>query len=107
MIKIIDKTNFRKKVLNGSGLQIARFCAEWSGPCQMMGPIYQEMFDRYNSMASFYKIDVDEAPLLKNQLGVTELPTLFFYKNGRVIEIVTGMITREFLVEKIEKALNQ
>ncbi|CAN5199693.1 thioredoxin [soil metagenome] len=94
-------------VLNSPGLQIARFCAVWSGPCQMMGPIYQEMFDRYHTEASFYKIDVDEVPLLKNQLGVIELPTLFFYKNGRVIEILTGMITREFLVEKIEKALNQ
>lgn len=106
MIKITNKTNFTEKVLNGSGLQIARFCAVWSGPCQMMGPIYEEMFERYKGKASFYKIDVDESPLLKKEMGVIELPTLFFYKNGQVIGTVTGMITRDALVEKIEGALS-
>ena len=53
MIKIADKKTFTEKVLSGTGLQIVRFCAEWSGPCQMMGPIYMEMFGMYKMPASF------------------------------------------------------
>ena len=103
MIKIKDKQTFTEKILNGTGLQIVRFCAEWSGPCQMMGPIYQEMFSMYKKSASFYRIDIDEAPLLKKEFGITELPTILFYKNGTVIDFAVGLISRDELIAKMEK----
>ncbi len=103
MIKITDEKNFTEKILGGTGLQIVRFCAEWSGPCQMMGPIYQEMFDMYKTSASFYRIDIDEAPLLKKKFGITELPTILFYKKGIVIDFAVGLISRDDLFAKIEK----
>jgi len=106
MIKISDKQTFTEKVLEGSGLRIVRFCAEWSGPCQMMAPIYQEIFSMYKKSASFYRIDIDEAPLLKKEFGITELPTILFYKNGVVIDFAVGMISRDELIAKLVKLLN-
>jgi thioredoxin 1 len=103
--KILNKKEFDKAILNKQGLQVVRFCAEWSGPCQMMGPVYREMFDIYRDRVSFYKVDVDEAPKLRNELGVTELPTLFFYENSQLVDFAVGMITRSLLIEKIENAL--
>jgi len=105
MIGITDKKAFREKILNGVGLHIVRFCAEWSGPCQMMGPIYLEVVGLYKDDASFYKIDIDEAPLLKEEFGIVELPTILFYKNGIVIDFAMGLISRAGLIAKMEKSL--
>ena len=106
MIKITDTKEYTEKILNGSGLHIVRFCTEWSGPCQMMAPIYLEMYNGYKEVASFYKIDIDEAPLLKKEFGIVELPSILFYKNGNIIDHAVGMISRDVLIEKIEKLLN-
>lgn len=103
MIKITDKKKFTEKILNGKGLQVVRFCAEWSGPCQMMIPIYMEIVNQYKSSASFFKIDIDEAPLLKKEFGVTELPTILFYKNGTAIDFAVGLISRDELMAKMKK----
>ncbi|MEO5891776.1 MAG: thioredoxin domain-containing protein [Ferruginibacter sp.] len=103
MIKITDKKAFGEKILNGTGLKIVRFCAEWSGPCQMMAPIYLEIVSIYKESASCYKIDIDEAPLLKKEFGITELPTILFYKNGAIIDFAVGLISREDLIAKMEK----
>ncbi len=103
MIKITDKRTFTEKILNGKGLQVVRFCAEWSGPCQMMIPIYMEIVNLYKNSASFYKIDIDEAPLLKKEFGVTELPTILFYKNGTPIDFAVGLISRDELIAKMKK----
>ncbi len=105
MIKITDKKTFTEKVLNGTGLQIVRFCAEWSGPCQMMGPIYMEMFGMYKMSASFYRIDVDEAPLLKKEFGVVELPTIIFYKKGKVVDFAIGLISKDALFIKVDRLI--
>ncbi len=96
---------FNRLVLNGEGLNIVRFCAEWSGPSHIMGPIYEEMSSIYENSASFYQIDIDKAPLLKKEHGVTELPTILFYREGIVIDFMAGLISRRLLIEKLEKAI--
>jgi thioredoxin 1 len=103
MIKIADKQTFTEKILEGTGLQIVRFCSEWSGPCQMMAPIYQELVGMFKKSASFYRIDIDESPLLKKEFGITELPTILFYKKGAVIDFAIGLISRDELITKMEK----
>ncbi len=105
MNKITDRKSFTEKIIEGTGLRIVRFCAEWSGPCQMMEPVYQEMFSRYKKSASFYRIDIDEAPLLKKEFGITELPTILFYKNGIMIDFAAGLIARDDLFAKMEKLI--
>ena len=106
MTKIIDEKDFTKKILKGNGLRILRFCAEWSGPCQIMGPIYEEMFSLYKTAASFYRIDIDEAPLLKKELGILELPTILVYRNAIIIDLIVGLISRDSLIARLEKAIN-
>lgn len=106
MIKVSDKKSFSEKVLNGPGLKIVKFYAEWSGPCQMMTPIYMELENMYSSTASFYRIDIEEAPMLKKELGVIEMPTILFYMNGSVVDFVSGLASRNSLIAKLENLLN-
>lgn len=103
---ITDKKSFSDKVLNGQGLQVVKFYADWSGPCQMMTPIYNELANMYNSAASFYRVDIEEAPILKKELGVIEMPTILFYMNGVVIDFVSGLASRNSLIAKLENVIN-
>ena len=103
IINIIEVADFNREVIKSDGLKIVRFCAEWSGPCQIMDGIYDEMHLMYNNSASFYKIDVDKAPLLKKEYGVTVLPTILFYQKGVIIDYIIGFISRESLIKKFEK----
>ena len=105
IIKIKEAGVFERKILNSHGLHIVRFCAAWSGPCQIMGPIYEEMHTLFKTTASFYRIDIDEAPLLKEQLGITELPTILIYKNGIAIDFITGLISREMLIATLKNTI--
>lgn len=106
MNKVTDKKSFSEMVLHGSGLKIVKFYTDWSGPCQMMLPIYDELASKYNSVAGFYQVDVEEAPLLKKELGVTDMPTILFYKNGVVVDFVNGLISKNSLIAKLENVLN-
>jgi thioredoxin-like negative regulator of GroEL len=72
-----------------------------------MVPIYKELDSMYNSTASFYRIDVEEVPLLKKELGVIEMPTILFYLNGAVIDFVSGLASRNSLIAKFENLLNK
>jgi thioredoxin 1 len=106
MTKVIDKKGFNEKVLTGPGLRVVKFYADWSGPCQMMLPIYNELANMYKGAASFFSIDVEESPSLKKELGVIEMPTILFYLNGTVVDFVNGLASRNSLIAKLENLLN-
>ena len=106
MIEITKADVFNRLVLCGEGLKIVRFCAEWSGPCHIMGPIYEEMHKKYGESTSFFKVDIDKAPQLKKELGITELPTILFYRKGVPIDFIVGFISRESFIEKLENVIN-
>src|SRR5664279_39844 len=99
--KITDTKTFSEKILHVEGLQIVRFCADWSGPCHIMAPVYEEMSILYQTSVSFYRIDIDESPKLKKEFGIIELPTILFYKNGEVVEHIVGLISKELFIQKM------
>lgn len=102
---IKELSDFENQIISSSGLRLVRFCAEWSGPCQIMEPIYMEISRIYKNEAVFYKVDIDKSPLLKIKYGIIQLPTFLFYKNGVYIDFIEGLISREALIEKIENAI--
>ena len=73
--------------------------AEWCGPCKMIAPQFEALEGEY-AKVSFLKLDVDEAEDLAEELGVSAMPVLFFFKDGQVVETVTGTS-----VEAIRKKL--
>jgi thioredoxin 1 len=104
---VTNKKEFSEKILNNTGIQVVKFYAGWSGTCQMMLPIYNELSLSYNNEASFFAVDVEAAPLLRKQLGVNDLPTILFYKNGAIIDFVNGMISKNALFQKMENIIIQ
>ena len=80
------------------------FYADWCGPCQMMTPVLKEVADEMGHKVKIIKIDVDKNQPIAQRFGVRSIPTLILFKNGKILENKTGVMTKRDLTQMIEKA---
>ncbi|HWK08144.1 MAG TPA: thioredoxin domain-containing protein [Puia sp.] len=107
MSHTIGKTQFKKEVMESSNghLSLVQFKTEWSGACQIIAPVYEELSKCYNGIADFFSIDVEQEAGMEKEFGVLELPTILFFKNGELVDHVVGLTPKNTLISKIENAL--
>jgi thioredoxin 1 len=103
----IDKEQFKTTVMESESghLSLVQFKTEWSGACQIIAPVYEELCKCYHGIADFFSIDVEQESGMEKEYGVLELPTILFFKNGELIDHVIGLTPRNALILKIENAL--
>ncbi len=103
-LKVTDE-NY-KDLLNGEKPVVLDFWAEWCGPCQMVGPIIDELATEYEGRVVVGKVDVDNNNDIVAQYGIRNIPTVLFFKNGEIVDKqVGGAATKEVFVEKTDKLL--
>lgn len=107
MNRRISKMEFKKEVIDSMNLSLVQFRIEWSGACQIISPIYEELAASYRGQAKFFTVDVETESGLDNEYGVMELPTILFFKSGRVIDHIRGLAPKNVMISKIENALNE
>lgn len=96
--------DFSVEVLNADIPVLVDFFAPWCGPCQMLGPIIDELTNEFkDKKIKIGKLNVDEAPRTASQYNVMSVPTLIIFKNGKVTETLTGLQNKEALKQKLEK----
>ena len=79
------------------------FWAPWCGPCKMIAPAVDEMAREYAHKMKIGKVDVDSNPKTPSHYGVMSIPTLLFFKNGKVLEQLAGALNKAELKRKIEE----
>lgn len=97
-----DSKNFDELVSKNTNV-VADFWAEWCGPCRMVAPILDELAKEYAGKVLFLKVNTDQNPKLAARFGITAIPTLLFFKNGRVVDRVVGALPKKDLKRWIEK----
>ncbi|MBR2708165.1 MAG: thioredoxin [Bacilli bacterium] len=102
MVKDVTKDNFEKEVLKSTGLVVCDFNADWCGPCKMLRPIIDEVSET-RSEAKFVSINIDNEDELAYKYGVSSIPCLVLFKDGKEIKRSVGLIPREKLEEFIEE----
>lgn len=103
---MVNQEEFKETVLNNPGLVMVQFFADWSGTCQMMAPIFEQIAGSYNSMTKFLSVDVEENPGLQEEYMVMELPTILFFRKGELVDHVAGLVSRNALIAKLENNLS-
>ena len=87
---VITKDNFSTEVLQADKLVVMDFWASWCGPCMMLKPIFEELSGELPQV-KFCKLDVDEERELAIEYGIESIPTLLFFKNGKVVHKLIGL----------------
>ena len=96
--------SFKTDVLEVKDLPIlVDFWAPWCGPCQMQGPILDELSGEIEGKAKVFKVNVDENTDLASQYGIMSIPALKVFKNGEVVEEMVGVHDKAQLVEILGK----
>ena len=106
MSKTIGKKEFKSHVVESMNLSLVQFKTEWNGACQLIAMIYDEVANDYKGTANFFTVDLEEEEYLGKEFGITEIPTILFFKSGRVIDYATGLVPKNVLISKIENALS-
>ena len=102
--EVTDK-DFTDRVENAKGLSVVDLWAVWCGPCRMIAPIMEELAGEYVGKVSFYKLDVDSNQATAQKYMVRSIPTLLFFKDGKVVDTIIGALPRDKIVEVINKHL--
>jgi len=100
------KENFKEEVLESEKLVLVDFWAEWCYPCRIIAPVLEEVDKEYNNIVKIGKINVDEHPEIAEKYGIISIPTLAFFKKGKVVDTLIGAVPKKEIVEKI-KSLTQ
>ncbi len=98
----LTDSNFKKEVLESDLPVMVDFWATWCGPCRMIAPIVEELAKEFNAKIKVGKVDVDESPNISGQFGIMSIPTLMFFKKGKVMDQVVGGLSKSDLKKKIE-----
>lgn len=80
------------KTVSGGGLVVVDFWADWCGPCQMLGPVIEQLAQDYEGKAVIGKVNVDDEQELAMRFGVMSIPTVIFFKGGEEIERKVGVM---------------
>ena len=97
--------NFKKEVLESPLPVVVDFWATWCGPCKMLSPIVEELAKEYEGKVKIGKLNVEDSPRTATHYGIMSIPALVFFKGGKVMEQVVGVLSRPELKKKIEENL--
>ncbi|MBC8109748.1 MAG: thioredoxin [Verrucomicrobia bacterium] len=93
------------EIINSGKAVLVDFWADWCGPCVMLAPTIEEMANEYGEDAIIAKLDVQENSVVPAQFGVRNIPTLLFFKDGKLIDKQVGLAPKAVLSEKLNKAM--
>jgi len=96
--------NFETEVLKSEKPVLVDFWAAWCGPCQMMGPIIEELAEEMGDNYKVGKLNVDENRETAAKYGIMSIPTLIIFKEGKAVKQLVGVQAKETLKEELEKS---
>jgi len=89
--------NFDQEVLKNDKPVLVDFWAPWCGPCQVMGPIIEELAKEIADKAKVGKLNVDENSATASKYGIMSIPSLKIFKDGKVVQEFVGVQSKETL----------
>jgi thioredoxin 1 len=102
----VTDDDFDASIIDSAQPALVDFWAPWCGPCKAIAPAVSELSGIYGDRIGFFKCNVDENQKTPATYGIRAIPTLIVFKDGKVFDQVTGMVSRTQIDEMLRKALS-
>jgi thioredoxin 1 len=104
LIELTDE-NFEQTVSSNDMPVLVDFWAPWCGPCKMIAPLIGQIADEYAGKAKVCKIDTDQHREAAVEFGISAIPTIILFKDGKVFKKWVGMISADDISEALDEAI--
>lgn len=94
----LTESNFDAEVLKSDKPVLVDFWASWCYPCKMLGPAVSQIADEYAGVVKVGKVNVDDEQGLAMRYGVSSIPTVILFKDGKVAGTSVGLVDKSKLV---------
>ena len=98
---ILTSENFENEVLKSDKNVLVDFWASWCGPCKMLAPTIEAIAEEYDSF-KVGKVNVDDEPDLAQAYGISSIPTLILFKDGKAADMLVGLRSKDEIVKWAE-----
>ena len=99
----VTDESFETEVEQNSGLTVVDFWATWCAPCRMIAPILDQLATEYSGKVKVTKLDVDQNVRTATRFNVRSIPTLLFFKDGKLVDQVVGAVPKQALETKFKQ----
>lgn len=106
MTTAIQNDMFETEVLQSDQPVLVDFWAPWCGPCRAVSPLIDELGAEYQGRARVVKINVDEAPAVAQEYGISTIPCFLMFRDGDVQDRKVGAVSKDVLASLIDAQLN-
>lgn len=98
---MVNESSFESEVLKSEKPVLVDFWATWCGPCQMMGPVLEEISDEVSDV-KICKINVDDNGELAQKYGIMSIPNFILFRDGHIAGQKIGSCSKEDMLDFIK-----
>jgi thioredoxin 1 len=104
-VKSISDSTFETEIMQAEGPALVDFWAPWCGPCKAISPMLDELAGEFDGKIKMTKMNVDDNPATPGKYGIRAIPTLILFKNGQIVDQITGAVGKTQMTAMLNKAL--
>ena len=99
-VKVLNNQNFESEIIQGNGVSLVDFYADWCGPCKMMAPLIEKIAAERPDV-TVGKLNVDESSDIAATFNIMSIPTLVVFRDGKEASRIVGFVSKEKILAEL------